>query len=380
MPLLEGQKVLLISPQPWDHIHLSKHHYAMELARQGNEVFFLGPPDDTVDEGIRVEAAADTPGLKILRYRLGIPPAVRIHMRPMFDLLLRRTISNIREATGPVDVVWCFDFNLFADLGVFGAGLNIFHPVDRVSQQAHVDIGRSADAIFSVSELILSSFADIDVPRFFINHGLSDAFARAASQSPDNSVRKSGPPRIGYAGNLTRPPLNRAVLRRMVTEAADAEFHFWGPYQISEGDEIESAAESREFVRFLQHAPNVILHGPVASDVLAAGMRDIDCFVLSYSLHSTESDRSNSHKILEYLSTGKVVVSSRISSYAGREDLLRMPAGDDDSELPGLLRDTLSRLDEFNAPPLRRVRQAFALDNTYPKQVDRIRQALQSLT
>jgi glycosyltransferase involved in cell wall biosynthesis len=165
-----------------------------------------------------------------------------------------------------------------------------------------------------------------------------------------------------------------------VTEAADAEFHFWGPYQISEGDEIESAAESREFVRFLQHAPNVILHGPVASDVLAAGMRDIDCFVLSYSLHSTESDRSNSHKILEYLSTGQVVVSSRISSYAGREDLLRMPAGDDDSELPGLLRDTLSRLDEFNAPPLRGIRQAFALDNTYPKQVDRIRQALQSLT
>src|SRR5687767_9512958 len=122
-----------------------------------------------------------------------------------------------------------------------------------------------------------------------------------------------------------------------------------------------------------------MLRGPVASDVLAAEIQDIDCFVLSYSLHSTESDRSNSHKILEYLSTGKVIVSSRISSYGNREDLLRMPAGDDDAELPDLLRDTVSRLDEFNAPPARRVRRAFALDNTYSKQIQRIRAILQDL-
>jgi glycosyltransferase involved in cell wall biosynthesis len=376
---LEGQKVLLISPQPWNHIHLSKHHYAMELARQGNEVFFLGPPEDHAGPRIIVEAVPDVPRLNIVRYRLGIPPAVRIHMRPMFDLLLRRTIANIREAAGPVDVVWCFDFNLFADLGVFAAQLNIFHPVDRLSEPAHVEIARSADVVFSVSERILSNFAGVDVPRFFINHGLSNAFAHFASQSGENSPRKPGPPRIGYAGNLARPPLNRAVLCRMVTECDGAEFHFWGPFELSPSDPMEAAAESREFVRFLQQAPNVVLHGPVPSDVLAAEIQDIDCFVLSYSLHSTESDRSNSHKILEYLSTGKVIVSSKISSYCDRQDLLRMPAGDDDAELPDLLRDTVARLDELNAPPARRVRQAFALDNTYSRQVERIREILQNL-
>jgi glycosyltransferase involved in cell wall biosynthesis len=377
--LLEGQKVLLISPQPWDHIHLSKHHYAIELARRGNEVFFLGPPDDAADAGIRVESVPGVPLVRVIRYRLAIPAAVRIHMRPMFDLLLRRTVAKIREATGSIDVVWCFDFNLFADLGVFGAPLNLFHPVDRLSQPAHVEVGRSADAIFSVSDRILSSFTHVDVPRFFINHGLSEPFARLASQAAESSARKSGPPRIGYAGNLTRPPLNRVILSRMVAETSNAEFHFWGPYEMPEGGAMEAATESREFVRFLREAPNVVLHGPVASDVLAAEIQEMDCFVLSYSLHSTESDRSNSHKILEYLSTGKVIVSSRISTYAEREDLLRMPAGDDDAELPGLLLDTISRLDEWNATSMRNARKAFALDNTYSKQVDRIRQALQSL-
>jgi len=43
MALLENQTVLLIAPQPWNHIHLSKHHYAIELARRGNAVYYLDP-------------------------------------------------------------------------------------------------------------------------------------------------------------------------------------------------------------------------------------------------------------------------------------------------------------------------------------------------
>ena len=138
------------------------------------------------------------------------------------------------------------------------------------------------------------------------------------------------------------------------------------------------ADDTRDFIGFLGRSPNVVLHGQVSSERLADEIQDMDCFILSYARDVTESDRSNSHKILEYLSTGKVVVSSRISSYAERENLMLMAPGDDDSVLPALLKDALQRLDELNAPEHQMARRRFALDNTYEKQIDRIRDALAS--
>jgi glycosyltransferase involved in cell wall biosynthesis len=376
---LTGQRVLLISPQPWDHIGLSKHHYARELARQGNEVCFLDPPAADVKRGVVAEKVRDVPRLTVIRYSLPIPPAIRIHARPMFDLLFRRRIAAIRQIIGAIDVVWCFEFNLFSDLRVFGAKLKLFHPVDPLSSSSHVDVGRSADLILSVSEQILSSFGDVPVPRALINHGLSSEFADIASRADVSAKRQPGRPRVGYAGNLTRPPLNREVLKQMVSDLPDAEFHFWGPREIPAGVSVRFADETREFIRFLESRSNVVLHGSVPSERLANEMQNMDCFVLSYSRDATESDRSNSHKILEYLSTGKVVVSSRISSYAGQATLLRMAPGEEDSVLPAMLKDTVERLEVLNSPELQRMRIDFALDNTYEKQLDRIRERVAAL-
>ena len=38
-------KVLLISPQHWGTMRVTKHHYAIELAKLGHEVFFLEPTE-----------------------------------------------------------------------------------------------------------------------------------------------------------------------------------------------------------------------------------------------------------------------------------------------------------------------------------------------
>ena len=36
-------KVLLISPQHWGTMRVTKHHYAIELTKLGHEVLFLEP-------------------------------------------------------------------------------------------------------------------------------------------------------------------------------------------------------------------------------------------------------------------------------------------------------------------------------------------------
>ncbi len=42
-----NKTILFISPGPWGINHVSKHHYAIELAKIGNDVYFLNPPSDT---------------------------------------------------------------------------------------------------------------------------------------------------------------------------------------------------------------------------------------------------------------------------------------------------------------------------------------------
>ena len=38
---LKNKKILLISPQSWGTMFVAKHHYAIELAKLGNEVYFF---------------------------------------------------------------------------------------------------------------------------------------------------------------------------------------------------------------------------------------------------------------------------------------------------------------------------------------------------
>ena len=50
MDSLRNKTILIISPQAWGKMFLSKHHYAIELAKRGNAVYFLNPPGENIIE------------------------------------------------------------------------------------------------------------------------------------------------------------------------------------------------------------------------------------------------------------------------------------------------------------------------------------------
>ncbi len=342
----------------------------MELANRGNRVFFLDPPESGGSRQVVIASAPEDSRISIVRYRPLFPLGIRFHARRVYDWLIGWQVRAITRAIGvPLDVVWSFDFNLFPDLRAFRPTLTIFHPVDPLSEPAHIRVAHSADAVLAVSEQILASFSDLDVPAFFVNHGLSEPFVKLASSSAFE-VASGERPQVGYSGNLLRPPLNRNVFRRVIADHPEAEFHFWGPWK-TEG-EHRMPDEIADFIAFLAAAPNVQLHGVVSAADLSTGLAGMDCLLLCYSLDPRESDRSNSHKILEYLATGKAIVSSRIATYSDYDDLISMPVDGDDSAIPALFTQTLACLPEANSAELRGRRRKLALENSYPKQVDRI--------
>ena len=41
---LNKKNVLIISPNFWGNIHITKHHYSLEMHKLGANIFFLNPP------------------------------------------------------------------------------------------------------------------------------------------------------------------------------------------------------------------------------------------------------------------------------------------------------------------------------------------------
>jgi glycosyltransferase involved in cell wall biosynthesis len=376
-----GNTILILSTEPWGKMLVSKMHYAIELAGKGNRVFFVNPPRklsdktlasvaDEKEEGrLTVIDIGEVRGSLFLRHKLPF----------LYRLVNLRYARALKKLTGPkIDQVWCFNPNVFVDLRVFGAGINILLLYDFYRGAHIVRAARSADALVSISQVILDFYAATAPPKLLLQHGLGAAFANRAGErlaAGDLAVVGGPKVKIGYVGNLLRTGMNTVIAQKVIETNPGAEFHFWGPYSMNANNvtppDSVIPAELTELVEFLQNSKNVILHGVADQQTLAAGLFGMDMFLFMYSPRKEMNSASNAHKLLEYLSTGKVVVSTYVSNYAGT-GLMAMCEKDDEEDLPAIFARVVADLARYNSADEQRRRITFALDNTYVRQTDRI--------
>jgi len=185
--------------------------------------------------------------------------------------------------------------------------------------------------------------------------------------------------RIGYTGNLLRVGMDTHLGRTIISAHPEIEFHFWGPHS-QDGNNVssgEAPADLLEFIEFLKGQPNVLLHGVKEQSALAAALAEMDGFLFLYSAAKDLNGASNSHKLLEYLSTGKPVISTYVSNYAGT-NLLEMGGRTEEDGLPLLFKEVTDNLGIYSSPERQQQRIRFALDNTYRRQVVRIREFIEA--
>ena len=370
---LKDKTILVVSPQRWGKMHVAKHHYAIELAKRGNQVIFLNPPDEGIKEAFKWDKDTGIEGLRVLTYRPYFPLNLRFHLRPVYDLLMygqvRRLLKFLKQ---PLDVVWCFEPNLYSNLYWFRAKFNIYHPVDELFYDYQIKVGRSAHLILSVTHEILSKFAHITVPKQFIHHGLAEEFVHA--QPVLKTYPHEGPIKVGYTGNLLRQDIDIPVFTQIIQENPAVEFHLWGAYQAQSsnfGGDLH--ADNARFIEFLQQAPNVVLHGMVSPSILATAIQDMDAFLICYDIDKDQSKGTNYHKIMEYLSTGKVIVSNNVTTYQNKPDLLHMPfSRNHNQELSIYFKHAVKNIDIFNHESKQSARFIFAQENSYHVQLEKI--------
>jgi hypothetical protein len=374
VPDLKNKTILILSPQAWGKMFVSKHHYAIELAKRGNRVYFLNPPDQVNvnrAESIEIKASNEQPNLHLIEHRLSFPYKLKFKALPIFHWLMKFHITKLlKKIEQPVDIVWSFDLGNLYPLISFGRHpYKIFHPVDEPLNPPAIQAANGADIIFSVTREILEKYNKFSTPKYFINHGVTNYFlAEAIDEKIHNPIR------IGFSGNLLRNDIDRRILLKIIDDNQKYIFEFWGSYttkQSNIGGNVD--IPTQEFIDALMMKKNVILHGAIAAKALAVAFRKMDAFLICYDVQRDQSKGTNYHKVMEYLATGKVVISNNITTYSNQTSLVQMVLErEHNKSLPILFKSIIEQLPSYNTHKMQNYRIEFASDNAYNKQLERI--------
>jgi hypothetical protein len=357
------KKIFILSQQPWESSFISKHHYAIELSKLGAKVVFF-----------------NSLGLskKIYEIKKINKNLIAFNYKKLFfnnSNFLKRSLNVFLEFIqvqlflflfGKPDIVWYFEQNRFLNVKYFRAKKVIFHPVDfiKTAEKNRFIIAKHADYIFSVSSQILNDYLKLNKNCAVINHGVSDEFFNEVECEPPKFISKSTI-NVGYVGKIDSQHIDWKTLYHIIDTHPNINFVFIGSYNID-----------NKYIIELKTKKNVTLTGLLNKIELSKVIGFFDVFLTTYVTSGYEKIGSNSHKILEYLSTGKVIVSNYIGYYEKYKDLLIMSS--DNNELPSLFNNVIENLDQYNSKELINKRKLFAKDNTYSKQIERIEQIISS--
>jgi len=360
----KNKNILILSPEDWGINQLSKHLYANELSKN-NTVYFLHTSPHLTQSKI-VEISSLKENLFLIHLKR-VAQGIFKFPSSFINLQNRFIVNAIRNAINkPIDVVWSFDQSKFQNLKQFNAKIKIFHPVDYIElTHAFVTkIANSADVVFSVSQSILNTI-NTNTPKYFINHGLDEAFLKEPAKIERPSFIEKNKINVGYVGNINMKLIDYKNLIRTVKENSQLNFVFIGPDTTSNLGKNVLRPELIE----LKKISNTKFIGQKSKNELVALMPFFDVFWLCYNAEIFPIEVSNSHKILEYLSIGKAVVANNIKTYENTS-VLEMTTHN--TLIPIKLKEVALKLDFFNSIALMNERIAFAKENTYTKQIERI--------
>lgn len=370
---MKSYSIFLISPQAWSGFKVSKHHYAEELGKRGHRVYFLEPALTSSLWGRVTTSSSDCENVSVVHYAGWLFRFVRFHSQWLYRVLCRFKIKQIlRHTQDHPDVVWDMDnLHQFPDLSHFLATLAIYHPVDAgpVFEAAH----KHADLIFSLSEELIPPLMKATLPWHLFPHGLNAQYGEYARRivdanwlptaSNDESRRRV----VGYVGNLDAHGIDWKTFDVMVRAYPNVDFQLIGPYADPHNDDPARGAPAAS----LAALPNVHFRGYMSNSEILEQADEIDIWLLMYDPVSRPDAMINSHKVLEYLATGKPVLSHHMQVHRD-ERLVFMPTEPCNVSMPEILGRMLACLGDLTSPGAIRYRAEYAMQFRYDALMDRM--------
>lgn len=352
---LRGKHVLLISPEPWEGVKLSKHHLAEALAAHGCHVHFLPPPDPSAKG---VELVQHT-GMDHVRYRHWLKGVNRLP-RVIHVWYYRRLIKRIEQLVGHrMDLIWCFDtsrMQWFPGQDRIG----VLHLVDLDILHQGEGLMRTADVVFTttgpIAERVRRAAPKATVHK--VGHALHGGWLVGTDGL--STPRVTVPARAAFAGLLATHYVDWSAMSAVFEAFPNITFDLYGPHKGYTDPDLEH-------VRTLA---NVHFHGLLPKDQLIDHLRSADILFLLYRTDILLEQLAYPHKMLEYLSTGNVVVCSRTLELETYTDLVVMAKERNDAL--AAFRWAVQDFAALNTEHRRTARIAFAQERSMEKLITKL--------
>ena len=352
---------------------LSKHHYAIELAKMGNEVYFINPPEPNWKWGkstfqlIRTEFK----GLYLVDQTLHVPYNLKFRFPTAFHFFMKKHIKNMERELGIPNIVWSFDLGNNYPFRFFAVSAKkLFFPADFPSNKMAIEAAQGADLIVSIAQEILDEYPQTKTKKLLINHGVAQHFIDAGATP---FVKTDEVIRVGLSGNFLRADLDRNTLLDIIVAHPTVEFECFGTYDMNNSNIGGSNDfETVTFISALKENKNVRLHGAIPSTQLALELRRMDLFLICYDVQKDQSKGTNYHKVMEYLAYGRPIVSNNISAYQDSNLITMCNSRVSKEELKGLFSQEVRNMDS----DLNQNQINYSISNRY---IDQISLCLMSL-
>ncbi|KAA3649603.1 MAG: hypothetical protein DWP98_06720 [Bacteroidetes bacterium] len=323
------KSILLLSPQSWNHLWVSKHHFAIELANLGNLVYYFSPPEHGLLPIIKLKRYEASKNLFLVEIKIPLPLILRHKFTSLYKKLIKFLINRfVKKNQVKIDVIWDFDVNntfyLSEKESVYQNSIKIFQPVDL--NTGHRFYGKSPDIILSVSDSILNQYSYLKTKSHNLGHSVSPVFNRGTYKFKDKESLS-----FGFAANFNKPFIDWETIALLSDSFPEHQFYLFGPFSL---ENTMSNFSKANFMMLLKRV-NVHFVGSLAKEVLAKQFHEMDGLFMFYNKYKNENNNSNSHKILEYLITGKPIITNSLKYYKDKDELITMT--DEDAKPENIL-------------------------------------------
>ncbi len=358
---LHNKNILLISPEPWGINHVSKHHYAIELAKRGNYVYFLNPPTHKFN----LQRVAEN--LIVFDHKSTFRGLSK--MPSMFSAwLIKKEVEKLEKfCKATFDIIWNFTSSSFFNLNLLKNKLRISHIVDLSEDKNIKLLNKTADLCLSVSNSIFERQNKFNQNAYNIGHGYANFTSPKSIIIPHSPYKL----KVGYIGNLLIKYLDWKLIYTLVKENPYVGFYFAGSFTQSN---LSKDNDKSTFLIKTMNASNTFFLGSIKTTQIISFLKKMDVLLLVYNVEEHKKQLENSHKILEYLASGKVIVASWTEEYKEKRELLEMVK--EKNSFSSIFQHVINNIQHYNASEKQLIRAQYANRNTYKLKLEEITELL----
>jgi glycosyltransferase involved in cell wall biosynthesis len=312
----KDKKFIFLSKTSWNYyLHPYRTLYAKELAKNGNDVFWINEPTKNLFKFVR-QLLAGKFGNKVNIFT---------------PLLFTPTLHNLNSFNA-----WMLQIQLFILCGTLNSNgvvlwsvychhekivkhypkaYKIYWPGDIFDPNSEREVTSFYDLIMPLTEESISHLKNFYYGKYFLSTTGCDweLFDQEFQKSTKTNYKAENKSIVGYIGNISSFRLDFKILKELVSNSTDWVFTFYGP--------IEQDRDTLKSVNDLSSFENCKFAGEISYEQVPAAIASFSAGIIPYKLNEFNLG-TNPNKFFEYSAMGVPCISTRIPSLQKFSDFI----------------------------------------------------------